>query len=153
MYNLNSLHYCLDSGVHFKDPRGTAPAHALDEAPQGERQRSRRRPFPEREALRVLWAIQGSNSSGLALGACHGVKNFGKPCAGKLHARFDEGGQPTGCPLLYPSCLYFLRGPHRRAGTGLVQQTVQVAAALRLRDLTLFVMRFIALLVVIGYLW
>ena len=26
-------------------------------------------------------------------GACLGVKNIGKPCAGKLHARFDEGGQ------------------------------------------------------------
>jgi len=25
--------------------------------------------------------------------ACLGVKNIGKPCAGKLHARFDEGGQ------------------------------------------------------------
>ena len=24
--------------------------------------------------------------------ACLGVKNIGKPCAGKLHARFDEGG-------------------------------------------------------------
>ena len=25
--------------------------------------------------------------------ACPGMKNIGKPCAGKLHARFDEGGQ------------------------------------------------------------
>ncbi len=25
--------------------------------------------------------------------ACLGVKNIGKPCAGKLHVRFDEGGQ------------------------------------------------------------
>ena len=32
-------------------------------------------------------------SSGLALSACLGVKNIGKPCAGKPHARFDEGGQ------------------------------------------------------------
>ena len=37
----------------------------------------------------------------LALSARFGVKNIGKPCAGKLHARFDEGGQPKGCPLLY----------------------------------------------------
>ena len=42
------------------------------------------------------------------------MKNIGTTCAGigfsrafakqklaKLHARFDEGGQPTGCPLLY----------------------------------------------------
>lgn len=26
-------------------------------------------------------------------GACLGVKNIGKPCAGKSHARFDAGGQ------------------------------------------------------------
>lgn len=30
------------------------------------------------------------------------MKNIGKPCAGKLHARFDEGGQARACPLLYP---------------------------------------------------
>ncbi len=29
------------------------------------------------------------------------MKNIGKPCAGKLHARFDEGGQAQTCPLLY----------------------------------------------------
>jgi hypothetical protein len=27
------------------------------------------------------------------IGACLGVKNIGEPCAGKPHARFDEGGQ------------------------------------------------------------
>ena len=30
------------------------------------------------------------------------MKNIGKPCAGKLHARFDEGGQARACSLLYP---------------------------------------------------
>ena len=30
------------------------------------------------------------------------MKNIGKPCAGKLHARFDEGGQAHACSLLYP---------------------------------------------------
>ena len=34
-------------------------------------------------------------SSGLARGACLGVKNIGKPCAGKPHARFDERGQAS----------------------------------------------------------
>ncbi len=29
------------------------------------------------------------------------VKNIGKPCAGKPHARFDEGGQARACSLLY----------------------------------------------------
>ena len=31
------------------------------------------------------------------------MKNIGKPCAGKPHARFDEGGQATACSLLYLS--------------------------------------------------
>jgi hypothetical protein len=30
------------------------------------------------------------------------LKNIGKPCAGKLHARFDEGGEGDTCSLLYP---------------------------------------------------
>jgi hypothetical protein len=30
------------------------------------------------------------------------VKNIGKPDAGKLHVRFDEGGQGETCSLLYP---------------------------------------------------
>ena len=34
------------------------------------------------------------------------MKNIGKPCAGKLHARFDEGGLSQGCSLLYP--IFFL---------------------------------------------
>jgi hypothetical protein len=33
------------------------------------------------------------------------MKNIGKPCAGKLHARFDEGGQARACSLLYPHFL------------------------------------------------
>jgi hypothetical protein len=33
------------------------------------------------------------------------MKNIGKPCAGKLHARFDEGGQAQACSLLYPLLL------------------------------------------------
>ena len=36
-----------------------------------------------------------TQGGGLALGACLGMKNIGKPCAGKPHARFDEGGQVT----------------------------------------------------------
>ena len=42
------------------------------------------------------------------------MKSIGKPCAGKSHARFDEGGQAKVCPLLYPFpllrvCTEFLR--------------------------------------------
>jgi len=35
----------------------------------------------------------------LEKGACFGVKDIGKPCTGKLYARFDEGG--LGLPALY----------------------------------------------------
>ena len=54
------------------------------------------------EAVPVLWAVQSSHKSGLEIGACLGEKNIGKPCAGKPHARFDEGGQARACSLLYP---------------------------------------------------
>jgi hypothetical protein len=39
------------------------------------------------------------------MSACLGVKNIGKPCAGKPHARFDEGGQARACSLLSPLIL------------------------------------------------
>jgi len=42
-------------------------------------------------------------------GACFVVKNIGKPCAGKLHARFDEGGLAS-----QPWCSYL--GTARRKG-------------------------------------
>ena len=42
--------------------------------------------------------------------ACLSMKNIGKPCAGKLHARFDEGGQAQACPLLHPGVL--IKGPN-----------------------------------------
>ena len=35
--------------------------------------------------------------------ACLGVKNIGKPCAEKPHARFDEGRRARACSLLYLS--------------------------------------------------
>ena len=81
---------------------GTTAAHAPDEAPQSERPWDWRRPVPECRSLPALWALQSSDGSGLEIGACLGVKNIGKPCAGKPHARFDEGGQARACSLLYP---------------------------------------------------
>ncbi len=41
-------------------------------------------------------------TTGLEEGACLVVKNIGKPCAGKPHARFDEGGlaRPIRCGYL-----------------------------------------------------
>jgi len=83
-------------------------------------------------ALRELWSLLGADNRGMDESACREVKNIGKPCAGKPHARFDEGGLakdsmdwllrhrqtkgagtdrpiPTetgACPLLYPfSCM------------------------------------------------
>ena len=47
---------------------------------------------------------KGSHCSGLAP-ARLGMMNIGKPCAGKPHARFDEGGQARACSLLYPCSL------------------------------------------------
>ena len=35
-------------------------------------------------------------------GACLTMKNIGKPCAGKPHARFDEGRVAQATCLLYP---------------------------------------------------
>jgi hypothetical protein len=58
--------------------------------------------LPQSTALYALWAIQGFDNGRLEIGACLGVKNIGKPCAGKPHARFDEGGQLQNCSLLYP---------------------------------------------------
>ncbi len=41
------------------------------------------------------------NNGRLETSVCLGVKNIGKPCAGELHARFDEGEQAKACSLLY----------------------------------------------------
>jgi hypothetical protein len=37
--------------------------------------------------------------SGLDPGACLTVKSIGKPCRGKLYARFDEGGLANGATV------------------------------------------------------
>lgn len=62
-----------------------------EEAPQGEGQTKRQGALPNCRPLWAPRAIQGSRSSGLALGACLGMKNIGKPCAGEAQAQFDEG--------------------------------------------------------------
>jgi len=54
---------------------------------------------------RYLRSVQSAGVSGLDEGALRVVKNIGKPCAGKPHARFDEGGQGNTCSLLYPDIL------------------------------------------------
>ena len=76
-------------------------ANTSDEASQGQRSWNRHAPVPETSALYALWAIQGSDNSGLEISACLDMKNIGKPCTGKLHARFDEGGLSKDCSLLY----------------------------------------------------
>ena len=55
----------------------------------------------ESAALYALWVIQSTDNGGLEISACLDMKNIGKPCTGKLHARFDEGGLSKDCSLLY----------------------------------------------------
>jgi hypothetical protein len=43
-------------------------------------------------SLRGIQTVQSADNSGLDESACLRVKNIGKPCVGKLQARFDEGG-------------------------------------------------------------
>jgi hypothetical protein len=52
--------------------------------------------------IRKIQPVQSADISRLDEGVCLAVKNIGKPCAGKPHARFDEGGQGRTCSLLYP---------------------------------------------------
>ena len=47
--------------------------------------------FSRRDLYERYGLVQGFRESGLELGACLGVKNIGKPCAGEPQARFDEG--------------------------------------------------------------
>ena len=62
-----------------------------------------------RECMRLNASQQKASMSSLgfmpyrqqqvAVGACFGMKGIGKPCTGKLFARFDEGG--LALPALY----------------------------------------------------
>ena len=58
-------------------------------------------PVYRQRSVRQVWTLQSADDSGLDEGACLAVKNIGKPCAGKPHARFDEGG----LILLPPFCI------------------------------------------------
>lgn len=53
---------------------------------------SRIRPVWKWGSLCEIWTLQSADDSRLDEGARLAVKNIGKPCAGKPHARFDEGG-------------------------------------------------------------
>lgn len=70
-------------------PGGTA-AGSPAEASQG--QRSGVCPFSSPEFVRKVWALQGAGDRVLDEGSCSSLKNIGKPCAVKPHARFDEEG-------------------------------------------------------------
>jgi hypothetical protein len=43
--------------------------------------------------FKYLWCFNRRNNYVLWYSPCLAVKNIGKPCAGKPHARFDEGRQ------------------------------------------------------------
>ena len=47
---------------------------------------------PQSALVSKIRALQSANNSWLDESECFTVKNIGKPCAGKPHARFDEGG-------------------------------------------------------------
>ena len=47
--------------------------------------------FPRRNLYEHYGLYKVSGKAGWNLGACPGVKNIGKPYAGKPHVRFDEG--------------------------------------------------------------
>ena len=75
--------------------------------------------------------------------ACLSMKNIGKPCAGKLHARFDEGGQAQACPLLYPAagtqCSVYCAAPKKarqgRCGAPLTVRARRHLTELEIRSL------------------
>gem|GEM_PF-5289794 len=70
---------------------GRPVANPLEETPYDQGPRHRLPPVPAGCSVRARRALQGSHGSGLALGACPGMKNIGKPCTGKPDARFEEG--------------------------------------------------------------
>ena len=71
---------------------GGADAHASAKAAQDPRSEDGIYPVYRQRSVRQVRALQSADDSGLDEGACLAVKNIGKPCAGKPHARFDEGG-------------------------------------------------------------
>ncbi|MDP1638520.1 MAG: transposase, partial [Candidatus Nitrotoga sp.] len=78
----------------------------------------------------ALWVIQSSDNSRLEIGACLDMKNIGKPCAGKLHARFDEGGQARDCSLTLPEVslglpVLKLKTPYRDGTTHIVMSPLE----------------------------
>ena len=77
---------------------GRPVANPLEETPYDQGPRHRLPPVPAGCSVRARRALQGSHGSGLALGACLGMKNIGKPCTGKRDARFEEGA------LVTPNC-------------------------------------------------
>ena len=60
------------------------------------------------------------------------MKNIGKPCAGKPHARFDEGGQATACSLLYLYFVGLVLGCIQRHGLLDRQQPIQGIEGIRM---------------------
>jgi hypothetical protein len=96
---LSQFQWCIGKG---ENACRRALAHTSDEAPQGQRSWNRHWSLPQSTALYALWVIQSTDNGGLEISACLDMKNIGKPCAGKPHARFDEGGQARACSLLYP---------------------------------------------------
>ena len=77
-----------------------AAEHAPAQAAQGQRSEMQDTSgFRNRTLYEKYGLYKVPTTAGLDEGACLAVKNIGKPCAGKPHARFDEEGQVK--PALY----------------------------------------------------
>ena len=74
--------------------------------------RSRQLPNSKSAGRTSATGYTSFHRSGLALGACLGMKSMGKPCAGKPHARFDEAGQVRTWSVLYAYYFLLLFSPH-----------------------------------------
>ena len=77
------------SGTH-----GTTVANTSVQAPQAEAAQRIPR-ISQSGALKQAWIVQSDHLRQMDESACLEVKNIGKPSAGKLHARFDEGRLAT----------------------------------------------------------
>ena len=123
LFSLSQLqqHHGPSQGI-----RGRTDSDPPAQTTQDQGQRRRVRTISKRGFVQRVRTLQGADDGWLDECACLAVKDIGKPCAGKPHARFDEGGldlsrkrlvrhcQPKGAatdmpalnnsagPLLYP---------------------------------------------------
>ena len=102
---------------------GRAAENPPAKAAQGGDLERRVKALSEPRAVRAVWTLQTANGSGLENRACLNVKSIGKPCAGKSHARFDEGGQAE--PALYSTAKRITVRSSRTSTQGIPRNLLQ----------------------------